>query len=152
MRRAAPPGLLPGLMLGRPWEGGGEAVVVVGGRDGDGLQAAVEDVVIDAVMVDELIQQAAQGALSNRWKAWLLGRDGTGRPLIQGCATAAGRDESRRCGGSRSVARPTPALRTPRWKQGVAGQRHRDVEGPAGAAQNGGRDADVAGIEARPPP
>jgi RNase P/RNase MRP subunit p30 len=54
-------------MFGPPLEeGGGEAVIVVGGRDGDGLQAAVEDVVIDAVIVDELIQQTAQGALSNR--------------------------------------------------------------------------------------
>lgn len=71
--QAAPPGPLPGLMLGPPLEeGGGEAVVIVGSRDGDGLQAAVEDVVIDTVIVDELIQQAAQGALSNRWKAWLL--------------------------------------------------------------------------------
>lgn len=67
--QATSSGALPGLMFGPPLEeGGGEAVIVVGGRDGDGLQAAVEDVVIDAVIVDELIQQTAQGGVVKQVK------------------------------------------------------------------------------------
>ena len=86
MRRPRRLARSPGLMLGPPLEeGGGEAVVIVGGGDGDGLQTAIEDVVIDAVIVDELIQQAAQGGVVEQVEgAVALGADETGRALIEG--------------------------------------------------------------------
>ncbi len=81
---SAPSGPLPGMVVGSPLkEGGGEAVVVIGCRDGQRLQTAVEDVVIDAVIVDELIQQAAQRRIVEQMKGVVgVGIDEAGRSFV----------------------------------------------------------------------
>ncbi|MNC05198.1 hypothetical protein D3C75_526610 [compost metagenome] len=147
--QAAPPGPLPGQMLGPPLEeGGGEAVVIVGGGDGDGLQTAVEDVVIDAVIVDELIQQAAQGGVVEQVEgAVALGADETGRALIQGAPQQLAGMKVEDVMGLETAPDPLQ-LAHPQVKTGGVARQRRDVEGSCrGAAQYGEGDAEVAGIE-----
>ncbi len=147
--QATSSGALPGLMFGPPLEeGGGEAVIVVGGRDGDGLQAAVENVVIDAVIVDELIQQTAQGGVVKQVKgAVALGGDEAGRALIEGAPQQLARVEVEDVVGLETSPDPLQ-LAHPQMETGGVARQRRDVESPRrGAAQNGEGDADVAGVE-----
>ncbi len=144
-------GSLPGMVVGPSLkEGGGEAVVVIGCRDGERLQTAVEDVVIDAVIVDELIQQAAQRRIVEQMKGVVgVGIDEAGRAFVHQPPQQASRVKIEDVVGFEAAPDPLQLAHPQMKAGGVAGERG-DVDGPGrGAAQNGKGDAEIARIELR---
>ncbi len=147
----APSGPLPRMVVGPPLkEGGGEAVIVIGRSDGQCLQTAVEDVVINAVIVDELIQQAVQRRVVKEVKGVVgVGVDQPCRPFVHQPPQQASRVKIEDVVGLETAPDPLQLAHPQMEAGGVAGQCG-DIDGPRrGATQDGKRDAEIARVELR---